>query len=576
VIRLAGTFRAAALIVACAASAAPIASAQFESRSTTPIGNRPLSIAVGDFNRDGIKDLAVADGVCVWILLGNGDGTFRSSSFKVGISPQSLATADLNHDGVLDLVVADYLGGIIYVLLGNGDGTFEATPAAKTIEAPTFVGLADVNGDHQLDLVVINPPFISIFLSTGKGTFVDSQDIEMPFVPNGVAWGDFDNNGTLDLAVAGFSGSINRVGILRGNGDGTFRFGPAYDVGAEPSSVAVADLRGIGTLDLAVADFQGGGISVLLGNGDGTFQAPALYATSFPKAVVAADVNGDGIPDLVAAVEDVHHNNQRSGASVFLGNGDGTFQAPRSYPSGSFAWSVAVADLNGDEQTDVILGAKSAQFEVDVLLNTGVVSFSPTTPLQFPAQLIGTVSAPQTVTLTNTGSSALTISAMALKGPFIMTTSCGSTVAAGASCSIASAFQPKARGFVSGSISIQDSASSKLQVVELSGAGTVVSFSSQQLTFPPQEVGTVSAPQQVLLTNTGKVGLDIAGIAIEGRNVPDFLEADDCGRHLPAGASCTISVKFSPKKTGPLLASVSVWDDGGGAPQQVALSGTGK
>jgi hypothetical protein len=554
------------------------ASAQFEARSLTPVGNRPLSTIVADFNGDHYPDLAVADGDCVWILLGNGDGTFQTAvSFQTGASAHSVAAADLNHDGNIDLVVADYVGGVIQLLLGNGDGTFQAPlPIAQPLEAPESVVLADVNGDNKMDLVVIDSPFVSVFLNRGKGAFENSQDIELPYVPNGVASGDFDRDGGLDLAVVGFSGSIHEASILLGNGDGTFRSGATYEVGAQPVSVAVADFRGIEKLDLAVADLQGNGIDVLLGNGDGTFQTPIPYPISFPIAVVAADVNGDGWPDLVAAGENVDNQDQLSGVGVLLGNGDGTFQRQRSYPAGSFAWSLAVADLNGDGQQDIALGVDYTHFQVTALLNTGAASFSPTSPLQFRSQLLGTTSSPQTVTLTNSGSASLEISSVKTRSPFMMSTTCVGTLSPGAACQISVSFTPKIRGIVSGTVHIADTASSKPQVIALYGGGTVVSLSPTRLDFPPQTVGTRSTPHTASLTNMGKVGLDIGGIGVEGNDQQDFQEADDCGSHVSAGATCHLWITFSPQRKGPLHAVLSVWDDGGASPQQVSLSGTGK
>jgi len=557
---------------------APACAQFFANRSATPIGpSQPFSMVAADFNRDGKQDIAIADHGNLWILLGKGDGTFQTPvTYTVGISPWSVATGDLNGDGIPDLVVPDYDGKLIYLLIGNGDGTFQITAGPSTTERPEFAALVDVNGDHQLDLVVIDSPYVSVFLNQGNGTFGNEIDFQPTGTPMAVAWADFDGNGTLDLAVA----EISSVTILLGNGDGTFQQGPTYNVGAEPFSVVVADFRGNGMLDLAVGDFLSSDVNVLLGNGDGTFQSPVAYPADFPVGLVGADVDGDGKPDLVAASIAFSNgkgmNTGLAGATVLLGNGDGTFQAQQRYPTGITGWSVAVADVNGDKRPDVIVGTETSvlvsEFVAEALLNTGVVRFSPSAGLTFPAQLIGTTSAPLTATLTNEGTAAVSVSSVTLQGkPFTMKTTCKASLAPGAHCSITSTFTPASKSIVTGTVTIKDSASSKPQVVELVAAGTVVSFNPPNLTFPSQKVGTKSAPMPVQLTNTGSVALNFSNIII--RN--DFIETNTCGSQIGPGASCTISVTFRPTGTGLRTGYVAVYDDGGGSPQFIYLKGTG-
>ena len=131
-------------------------------------------------------------------------------------------------------------------------------------------------------------------------------------------------------------------------------------------------------------------------------------------------------------------------------------------------------------------------------------------------------------------------------------------------------------GSVSGTVTFKNSASSKPQVVELVGTGTVVELSPPKLTFPPQKVGTKSAPQSIQLTNTGSMTLNITHfIFINGRNYNDFSESDNCGAQVGPGASCAIRITFSPHKTGVRSAFVQIEDDGGGSPQEPTLTGAG-
>jgi hypothetical protein len=250
---------------------------------------------------------------------------------------------------------------------------------------------------------------------------------------------------------------------------------------------------------------------------------------------------------------------------------------PKYYPTGITTRFVAGGDFNGDHQTDLIGSADYSGLEqMTVLLNTGVVSFSPTTPVNFPFQLVGVISPTQSVSLTNTGAKTLSISSIHVEAPFHQVNTCATSVAPGAKCAIKITFKPTNNGNFAGILTISDGASSKPQVIPVSGAGTVVKLSPGKLEFPPQKVGTTSAPQQVQVTNTGNAALTFTTtFYISGNNFRDFSQTNNCGSQLGAGASCTATVTFTPKKTGSRFAYVGINDDGGGSPQTVPLSGTG-
>jgi hypothetical protein len=387
-----------------------------------------------------------------------------------------LAAADLNHDGNPDLVVLNYVDNNVSVLLGKGDGTFQPLVNYSTPPGPNGVVLADFNGDGNLDIATADQAdltgscyCVSVLLGNGDGTFREPPIITYPphGLPQALAAGHFNQDRNLDLAVTLNINSQGQVQILLGNGDGTFRLGDSYAVTPDSMAITAADLRKNHTTDLAVAEFGGRGIAVLLGNGDGTFQQPVVYDVAFSNGVAAGDMNGDGIPDLVAGSAGISSGS----AAVLLGNGDGTFQSAMLYPAGGFPRAVALADFNGDHRPDITIADQTGD-RVYVLLNTGTVTFAPTTPLNFKKQQHGTTSAPQTVTLTNAGKTALTMSSMKSTGQFNMTSTCGSSVAPGANCMISVTFSPKTRGAKSGTVTINDSASSKPQVIELSGTGT--------------------------------------------------------------------------------------------------------
>jgi uncharacterized repeat protein (TIGR03803 family) len=206
--------------------------------------------------------------------------------------------------------------------------------------------------------------------------------------------------------------------------------------------------------------------------------------------------------------------------------------------------------------------------------------------LSFGIQQIGGLSAPQTVTLTNTGNATLSIASVSVNSNFFelstTPTSCpytGGTVAAGANCTIDVTFTPIGQaglGMQSGSISITDNAASSPQSIVLSGTGTapVAAVSTGSLTFGNQDLGTTSAPQAVALSNTGAAPLAINSVGISG----DFAQTNNCGGSLGAGGSCTINVTFAPTAAGTRAGLLTITDNSNGmngSQQVVSLSGTG-
>ena len=202
------------------------------------------------------------------------------------------------------------------------------------------------------------------------------------------------------------------------------------------------------------------------------------------------------------------------------------------------------------------------------------VTLSPAS-LSFPTQIVFTNSKTQTVTLSNTGLGTLSITQIAISGPFTQTNNCGSTVNAGRSCTLTVTFRPTTAGSIPGSLSITDNAPLSPQTVSLIGTGTYVEFNPSTFNFGNQPVGTKSLPKKITLSNKGSVAVSITKISLIGANAGDFAETDTCGNSVAAGASCFITVTFTPSATGKRTANVSVIDNGGGSPQTVSLTGTG-
>lgn len=546
-------------------SLAPLGFAQFETRATQATFGDAFGIVAADFRGNGKLDVAVMDN-SLSVLLGNGDGTFQSPVDYGGIGSFSLAVGDFNGDGRPDIVTANG-DNSVSVYLGNGDGTFQAAKTSPTTDDCSFVAVGNFNGDRNLDIVIIDGPYVSVLLGNGDGTFQAPIDNDSFLGAQWLAVGDFNNDHRADVAAAGFFGGSQNVGVLLGNGDGTLQSSLNYPLVHAPYSIALADLNHDGDLDAVVGDTFGY-LTVLLGDGSGGFKTEEDYpATGGYAQVAVADFNGDGNPDVAFVSSPLP-----SGVNVFLGNGDGTLQPAQFYKAGSLDWGVAVGDFNGDKQPDMVLSDRESM--IVTLLNTGVVSFSPTTPLTFAPQALGTAGT-QELSLTNNGLEALSIRSVSTSKPFSSHNGCGATVAPGATCSITLQFKPQKIGTASGLLTVTDGASSKPQVVEISGGGTPVLLAPAALDFGDQAVGTKSPPQKIMVTNVSNDVVSFSSINLAGADAKDFNETNTCGAQLLPNASCTVSVTFSPTRSGTRTADVYVGLSGTVSPAEVPLSGIG-
>jgi hypothetical protein len=221
-------------------------------------------------------------------------------------------------------------------------------------------------------------------------------------------------------------------------------------------------------------------------------------------------------------------------------------------------------------------------FAMDMLnLTSGavvVVTLSPRS-LSFGPELVGTSSAPGSLSLINTGGAPLTINSIGISGgnngDFGLSQSCPSPLAPAGNCLLNVTFTPTAAGPRKSSIVISSSAGGSPPSIILTGVGTAGGPSPTSLTFASQTVGTSSAAQTITFTNKGSATMNLWQIAILGANAGDFSETTTCGSTLGVGANCTVSATFKPTATGARTASVLFSDDGGGSPQSVSLTGTG-
>lgn len=296
----------------------------FQTALNSATGANPISIAVGDFDGDGKLDVATANNSDVSVLLGNGDGTFaapNNTDFSgLGSNPASVAVGDFDGDGRLDLGVTsnawiiqgfDYYGYPIYgnegyanVLIGNGDGSF-AGPNITDVGAGyhTSAAAANFNGDAYSDFATVNADYSTVSVALGNpGGYLQWTDelYTGGNYPYGVSTGDINGDGMTDLAAASY---YNNVGVLLGNGNGTFQPVQNYLSGDNPTAVVIGDFTGDRNTDLAAAnDSSANTVSVIQARGDGTFLPPASFlAGSYPYALATGDFNGDGWLDVATA-----------------------------------------------------------------------------------------------------------------------------------------------------------------------------------------------------------------------------------------------------------------------------------
>jgi VCBS repeat protein/centrosomal CEP192-like protein len=546
------------------------------------------SILVGDYNRDGKMDMAVAGfDAGIYIYLGNGDGTFQAPTVAGGCqvdTPQSLAQGDFNGDGILDLVTTNADFSEFCISLGKGDGTFATTAIHSGARFAQVIAVGDFNGDGKLDLV--EPDYVNnsadVLLGNGDGTFQNAIEYSaggaFPFY---LTVGDFNGDGVADIAVSFDDGSLS---VLLGNGSGGFN-PPILTATTSLGQLWTADLNHDGKLDLVAVNLANtsSSIAVLLGNGDGTFQPEIDY--SVPKglyAITIADFKGDGVLDLAAA------SGYTSGGlsvqppgsvSYLFGRGDGTFSPAVSYLAPSGADAIAVADFNNDGLLDVGVASGAGIVSTYVQTTLAVSTFG----LSFPTQTLNSSSAPRPVKLTNNGAKSVTINSISITSPlyasdFSQTNNCSAPLAPKASCTIEVTFYPNTAPFYLEPLTalLNISSTTPPQSVDLSGQETSIALSPSSLNFGNVTVGQTSAPLPVTLTNLSSVTLVLQGEKFVGTNRADFAQTNNCTQFLAANSSCTVNVTFTPSAAGSRSAKLTPTSSVTYSPNPVSLSGTGQ
>ena len=414
-----------------------------------------------------------------------------------------IVTGDFNHDGTLDVITGTGAPNTISVLIGNGDGTFQAPVNYAGIfdQSVAAVATGDFNGDGTLDLAIVSDylqstGYVYIMLGNPDGTFQSpGPEIALGNAPAGVVAADFNADGNLDLAVSSpFSGLIS---ILLGNGDGTF--GPRNDFAVDilPTQMVCGDLNNDGIIDIAaIGSYYD--IATLICKGDGTFTAPRyLPSSGKPSAIAAGDINGDGRLDLVVG-------NYGSGTvSVFLGSAEG-LQPRVDYNAGNLTLGVVLGDFNGDGKLDV---AATTAPGLSMLLGNGD----------------GTLQSPlSTLVLTSSPQSPLVAGDFNQDGRLDVVF-------------------PVYLGWVT----------TMLQ--------TILTATPNVLTYQFQTVGTDSPPETVVVKNIKGGTVSLGTISIGGADPSDFaISSNDCPVSLAAAESCHVELKFTPTLAGTLTANLLI------------------
>ncbi|HUB77666.1 MAG TPA: FG-GAP-like repeat-containing protein [Bryobacteraceae bacterium] len=493
-------------------------------------------VAAGDLTGDGYPDMVVANG-SLSVLLRVPDGAFQapvSYTLQSGSHAAAVAIADVNNDGSADVVAASSQGtlaGTLDIALNSGNGSlgtqssyalggypggFDGAPASG-LATGNFDGTngPDVAAGYQTSNNGTGSGGISVLLNAGGGAFHPAVN----YAVGGLSvyctlTGDFNGDGKLDLAACGGAPNSNpatagAVGILLGNGDGTFRTAALTPVGSPagfPQAMAAADVNGDGKLDLVVSVLSSNytaTIAVLLGNGDGTFRqlAPVKVPVS-GSAVALLDLDGNGIPDLVVG---------DTTESVFLlGNGDGTFQSPVYFNSGDHVSGFAVTSWNKDGVEGLAIaqrGPETGQGSVEAMvseLNPKLYSSPPTLSIvsshtgNFTAGQQGAIytltvsnaagAAPTAgiVTVTDTVPSGLTLVSMSGNNWNCSTNTCTRS-------------DPVAGGFSYDPITVTvnvaaNAASPEVNMASVSGAGSAAASASDSTTIAGGNGGGTGAP----------------------------------------------------------------------------------
>ena len=387
--------------------------------------DNPAQVAAGDVNQDGHQDLAVVSrNGNVSILLGDGTGALvNSGNFATGTTPVDVEVVDVNADGNLDLVVANESDGTVSVMSGNGTGTFaEPRTDLSAIPFVKYLAVGDLNRDGRIDIVAANDRStegLVVFVNQGDGNF-ETTIMDSPERTENVELGDVTGDGIIDIltgdssllvfpgigdgtfaaptatTVNGTTGTtwfqpldidgdgdqdvvftetaIDRLTVLENDGSGNFSIGQTIETPDGPFSTILADFNLDGQRDVVTLAANADEIVVYLDQGTqlaplGGTPDPDVPAGNGPNVMVAGDVNGDGLPDLVVG------NQNEDSVTVYLGDGTGGLVELAPFAAGGLITSMQLRDLNDDTLLDLV-STHYNDDQIQVRLGDGSGAFS--------------------------------------------------------------------------------------------------------------------------------------------------------------------------------------------------------
>lgn len=342
----------------------------------------PKDVAIGDFNNDGLPDLAVASLRCnkaqdprcdpssrdgmVSLLVGDGRGGFEEfvqservrSPYGVPGAAKAIVAADFDKDGNLDVAVG--ISGKVVVRRGRGDFQLYSPKIISLGGAePTDLAVGDFNGDGNVDIVTADlGDNVFLLLGDGEGSFRTPAKSPVGNAPQGLVVADLNSDGNLDVATAN-TDKEETVSVLLGDGTGEFAVSH-IQLDTTVRGIAAADFDGDGNMDLAVVSPVDDAVIVLLGNGDGDFNVAGRFnAGQDPIRIAAADLNRDGNADAAVV--------NSKGLTVLRGSGNGALRIANSFETGKTPVGLAIGDLNHDRKLDVVVANQSSN-DVTILL----------------------------------------------------------------------------------------------------------------------------------------------------------------------------------------------------------------